>query len=97
MSLHDPGRRDLLKSLAAVPFLAGALDARAESSSAVCFMSTVEMARLIRSKKLSAREALAAHLDADRAREPEGQCDRDAGPGNGRRRGGQSRRDAGAR
>ena len=62
MSLHDPGRRDLLKSLAAVPFLAGALDARAESSSAVCFMSTVEMARLIRSKKLSAREALAAHL-----------------------------------
>ena len=27
-----------------------------------CFMSTVEMARLIRAKKLSAREALAAHL-----------------------------------
>jgi len=61
MSQHDPGRRDLLKSLAAVPFLAGALDARAESSP-VCFMSAVEMARLIRSKKLSAREALAAHL-----------------------------------
>ena len=31
-------------------------------SSSVCFMSTLEMARLIRAKKLSAREALAAHL-----------------------------------
>src|SRR5207302_9609731 len=32
------------------------------SASSVCFMSTVEMARLIRAKKLSAREVLAAHL-----------------------------------
>ena len=31
-------------------------------TSSICFMSTVEMARLIRAKKLSAREALAAHL-----------------------------------
>ena len=31
-------------------------------ASSVCFMSAVEMARLIRTKKLSAREALAAHL-----------------------------------
>ena len=30
--------------------------------SSICFLSTVEMARLIRTKKLSAREALAAHL-----------------------------------
>jgi len=41
--------------------LAGILEAQAAAPS-VCFMSTVEMARLIRTKKLSAREALAAHL-----------------------------------
>src|SRR6185295_1845226 len=46
---------------AASPFLAGALEAQATPSS-VCFLSTVEMARLIRTKKLSAREALDAHL-----------------------------------
>ncbi len=34
----------------------------AQTDSSICFMSTVEMARLIRAKKLSAREALAAHL-----------------------------------
>jgi amidase len=32
------------------------------AASPVCFMSTVEMARLIRTRKLSAREALAEHL-----------------------------------
>src|SRR5215212_7490816 len=61
MSENHPTRRDVLMGLAALPFLAGALDVRAAESS-VCFMSTVEMARLIRTKKLSAREALAAHL-----------------------------------
>src|SRR5215217_2096722 len=61
MSENHPTRRDVLIGLAALPFLAGALDARAAESS-VCFMGTVEMARLIRTKKLSAREALAAHL-----------------------------------
>jgi len=44
-----------------VPLLEGALEAEAAASS-VCFMSAVEMARMIRAKKLSAREALAAHL-----------------------------------
>jgi amidase len=47
--------------MAAVPFLKGAQEAQATASS-ICFMSTIEMARLIRAKKLSAREALAAHL-----------------------------------
>ena len=46
--------------LAASPLLAGTLEAQAADS--LCFMSAVEMARLIRNKKLSAREALAAHL-----------------------------------
>ena len=61
MSEHDPTRRDVLLGLAAVPLLARTLDAQATTPS-VCFMSASEMARLIRTKKLSAREALAAHL-----------------------------------
>ncbi|MEO7190952.1 MAG: amidase [Vicinamibacterales bacterium] len=61
MNEHHPTRRDVLTSLAALPFLASTLNAQAAAPS-VCFMSAVEMARLIRAKKLSAREALAAHL-----------------------------------
>jgi amidase len=58
---ENPTRREALRGLAAVPLLEGALEAQAATPS-VCLMSTVEMARLIRTKKLSAREALAAHL-----------------------------------
>ncbi len=47
--------------MAAVPLLESALEAQA-TASPICFMSAVEMAQLIRAKKLSAREALAAHL-----------------------------------
>ncbi len=54
-------RRELLMSAAAFPFLVTAMNAQPAASS-VCFLSAVEMARLIRAKKLSAREALAAHL-----------------------------------
>jgi amidase len=61
MSENHPNRREILLGMAAVPLLEGTLEAQSAASS-VCFMSTVEMARLIRSKKLSAREALAAHL-----------------------------------
>jgi amidase len=61
MKENDPTRRDVLRSLAALPFLAATVEAQI-ASSAVCFMSAVEMAQLIRAKKLSAREALAAHL-----------------------------------
>ena len=59
--MSHPTRRDVLVSLAALPFLSSTQDAAAAESS-VCFMSAIEMARLIRAKKLSAREALAAHL-----------------------------------
>src|ERR1700722_18336974 len=52
----NPTRREALLGVAAVPLL----EAPADS---ICFMSAVEMARLIRTKKLSAREALAAHLN----------------------------------
>src|SRR5256886_2932871 len=61
MSENRPTRREGLLGMAALPLLDGVLGAQATGSS-VCFMSTVEMARLIRTKKLSAREALAAHL-----------------------------------
>lgn len=61
MSEKHPSRRDVLIGLSALPFLAGGLEAQA-AAPPVCFMSAVEMARLIRAKKLSAREALAAHL-----------------------------------
>ena len=50
-----------MQKLSAAPLLSGALQAQA-TASPVCFLSAVEMARLIRTKRLSAREALAAHL-----------------------------------
>jgi amidase len=61
MSENNPTRREVLLGMAAAFLLDGTLEAQAAASS-VCFMSTVEMAHLIRAKKLSAREALAAHL-----------------------------------
>jgi len=61
MTEQHPTRREILKGMAAAPFLEPALQGQSSDSS-ICFMSAVEMARLIRAKKLSAREALAAHL-----------------------------------
>ena len=61
MSENHPTRREILLGMAAVPFVQGSLGAQGDTSS-ICFMSAVEMARLIRAKKLSAREALAVHL-----------------------------------
>ena len=46
---------------AAAIFASGVTEAQAADNS-ICFMSAIEMARMIREKKLSAREALAAHL-----------------------------------
>jgi amidase len=65
MGESHPTRREVLMSLAAFPALVSTVGAHAAAqpaASPVCFMSAVEMARLIRAKKLSAREALAAHL-----------------------------------
>jgi amidase len=61
MSDNQPTRREILLGTAAAFLSTGIPDAQAADSS-VCFMSAMEMARLIREKKLSAREALAAHL-----------------------------------
>jgi len=61
MNEHQPTRREILQSMAAALLLEGTMKAEATDSS-VCFLSAIEMARLIRAKKLSAREVLAAHL-----------------------------------
>ena len=64
---EDPSsRRDVLRGMAlrgiaVAPLLLQPTNAPAAESS-LCFMSAIEMAGLIRAKKLSAREALAAHL-----------------------------------
>src|SRR5712692_7912950 len=61
MSEIKPSRRELLLGTAAAFLMKGAPEVQAADTS-ICFTSAIEMARLIRAKKLSAREALAAHL-----------------------------------
>src|ERR1041385_2522813 len=61
MSNEHPTRREILMGMAAMPLLQSTAQAQGSDTS-VCFLSAVEMARLIRVKKLSAREALAVHL-----------------------------------
>ena len=57
---NNATRREILLGVTAASLLQDSMQAQAASS--LCFTSTVEMARLIRAKKLSAREALAEHL-----------------------------------
>jgi amidase len=54
-------RREVLKGIAAASLLPN-VPGNQPSAPDICFLSAVEMAQLIRAKKLSAREALAAHL-----------------------------------
>jgi amidase len=61
MSENQPTRREVLLGTAAALLLNGSLKGEALEST-ICFLSAIEMARLIRAKKLSAREALSAHL-----------------------------------
>ncbi len=60
MSHDRPTRRHALMGMAGTAAL-GLADAQ-EASPDICALSAVEMARLIRARKLSAREALGAHL-----------------------------------
>jgi amidase len=55
-------RREVLVGMAAASLLTTPLQSESPASS-LCFMSAVDMAQLIRAKKLSAREALAEHLN----------------------------------
>ncbi len=59
--MDDLTRREALNGLAGASLFAGAMEAQNVAPS-LCFTSAVDIARLIRAKKLSAREALAAHL-----------------------------------
>ena len=62
MATDKPTRREVLMGMAATSlFPAASLEAE-PAASPLCFTSAVEMAQLIRAKKLSAREALAEHL-----------------------------------
>ena len=62
MITNQPTRREVLMGIAATSlFPIAALEAEPPASP-LCFTSAVEMAQLIRAKKLSAREALAEHL-----------------------------------
>jgi len=55
-------RREAIHGIATASLVAGSLNADAAATSSLCFTSAIEMARMIRAKKLSAREALAEHL-----------------------------------
>jgi amidase len=58
---HHLTRREILMGMAAAPLIPSNPKPETPDSS-ICFMSAVEMARLIRAKKISARELVAAHL-----------------------------------
>src|ERR1051326_984515 len=61
--MPDPiTRREAGQILGAAGAAAAATPLLAAEGSDICFLSAVEMAALIRRKKLSAREAMAAHL-----------------------------------
>ena len=62
MITNRPTRREVLTGIAATSLFPIASLQAEPPASPLCFTSAVEMARLIRAKKLSAREALAAHL-----------------------------------
>ena len=57
--VRQPTRREVLLGMAAASLVPGTLQPQ---PSELCFLSTVEMAQLIRDRKLSAREAVAEHL-----------------------------------
>ena len=61
MPQDDPTRRDAIRGLAAASLVSSAVPAPS-AAPALCWMSAIEMAQLIRAGKLSAREALAEHL-----------------------------------
>src|SRR5580698_7535232 len=62
MLTSKPNRRDVLSGIAAASLFPGGSLRGESASSSLCFTSAVEMAELIRAKKLSAREALAEHM-----------------------------------
>jgi amidase len=62
MAPEKPNRREVLTGIAAASLFSAASAEGESEASSLCFTGAVEMAKLIREKKLSAREALAEHL-----------------------------------
>ena len=62
MSSGNPTRREVLAGVAGATLFPMASFGNESTASPLCFTSAVEMAQLIRDKKLSAREAMAEHL-----------------------------------
>ncbi|MDP9050301.1 MAG: amidase [Acidobacteriota bacterium] len=62
MISEKPTRREVLTGIAAVSLFPGNSLKAESAASPLCFTSAVEMAKLIRTRKLSARDALAEHL-----------------------------------
>ena len=62
MNAGNPTRREVLTGVAAAALAPVTSFAATSKTSQLCFTGAVEMAQLIREKKLSAREALAEHL-----------------------------------
>ena len=62
MITGKPTRREVLTGIAAASLFSSASVEAESAASPLCFTSAVEMAQLIRAKKLSAREVLAEHL-----------------------------------
>ena len=62
MNAGNPTRREVLTGVAAAALAPVTSFAATSETSQLCFTGAVEMAQLIREKKLSAREALAEHL-----------------------------------
>src|ERR1700678_2368134 len=62
MISDKPTRREVLTGIAAASLFPGSSLKADAVASPLCFTSAIEMAKLIRTKKLSAREALAEHL-----------------------------------
>jgi len=60
--MDDVNRREFLQLAGAVAAIGTATPAMPASAADLCFTSAIELARLIRTRKISAREVMAAHL-----------------------------------
>jgi amidase len=60
--MDDVNRREFLKVAGAVATITTAMPAVPATAGDLCFTSAIDLARLIRAKKISAREVMAAHL-----------------------------------
>ncbi|HEX2340777.1 MAG TPA: hypothetical protein VHI98_09885, partial [Vicinamibacterales bacterium] len=60
--MDDVNRREFLQIAGRVAAITTAMPAVPGSAGDLCFTSAIDLVRLIRAKKISAREVMAAHL-----------------------------------